>query len=174
MFIPAQQGWCWEWRWMGKAIKSVTALCTVSSLFSFSTSLHAEDQSGKQTFATCSACHLATGAGIPGAFPPLTKLPDIYKQEGGKRYLISVVLQGLSGPITSQGNSYRGYMQAFGSSLSDREVASVLNYVLNNVASPVLDIDKAITENDVSRVRAKIKQGELAESHTLRQVLTVP
>jgi|TARA_R110002012_G_scaffold278789_1_gene466564 mono/diheme cytochrome c family protein len=159
---------------MVRAIRGAAVLCTAVSVLSFSTSLYAEDQSGKQTFATCSACHLATGEGIPGAFPPLTKLPDLFEQEGGKQYLISVVLQGLSGPITSQGNAFSGYMQAFGPSLSDNEIASVLNYVLNNVAKPPLDDNSPISENDVSIVRAKIAQGALAKSHTLRKALTAP
>ena len=159
---------------MVKAIKGAAVLFSVASMLSFSTSLYAEEQSGKQIFATCSACHLSTGEGIPGAFPPLTKLPEIYQQEGGKQYLISVVLQGLSGPITSQGNAFSGYMQAFGTSLSDSEIASVLNYVLNNIPKPSSGEISPVLDSDVSVVRAKIAQGEMENSHTLRKSLTTP
>ncbi|MBU2979610.1 cytochrome c [Alteromonas sp. C1M14] len=155
-------------------ILRITARCAVAGILVFSSLVKAEGQTGEQVFTTCSACHLATGAGIPGAFPPLTKLPDLYAKEGGKDYLISVVLQGLSGPIQSQGTGYNGFMQAFGSSLTDTEIAAVLAYVLTEIASPGLQQGSQITASDVSQIREKIANGQWKSSHELRSALTMP
>ena len=58
---------------------------------------------GATVFARCAACHTKTGAGVPGAFPPLG--PDVRTLatgEAGRRYLALVVTRGVSGPITVQ------------------------------------------------------------------------
>ncbi|MEG3766501.1 cytochrome c [Alteromonas sp. 14N.309.X.WAT.G.H12] len=151
-----------------------TGFCAVASMLVFSHFVRAEERTGQQIFATCSACHLATGTGIPGAFPPLTKLPAVYAKEGGKDYLISVVLQGLNGPIESQGAAYNGYMQAFGSSLTDNEIASVLTYVLNEIASPPAPQGTDISAKDVSLIREKIANSQWQSSHELRNALATP
>jgi len=64
-------------------------------------------------FATCSACHMPDGAGIPGAFPPLrNRLADIAGLDGGRDYLITAVSFGLMGTIEVGGMQYFGVMQA--------------------------------------------------------------
>ena len=45
--------------------------------------------------AQCSACHQANGAGLPGAFPPLTK-SDYFAEDSMKA--VTAVINGLSGP----------------------------------------------------------------------------
>lgn len=74
----------------------------------------------------CMACHQANGQGIEGAFPPLA----------GSDYLladperaISVLVKGLSGPVTVNGKAYDGVMPAV--QLSDEQMANVLTYALN-------------------------------------------
>ena len=74
----------------------------------------------------CLACHQANGQGVPGAFPPLA----------GSDYLLSdpnraidVLLKGLSGEISVNGESYDGVMPAV--SLNDEQMANVLTYILN-------------------------------------------
>lgn len=86
--------------------------------------------SGRTVFAAaCAACHQVTGAGIPAAFPPLAgHVPDLLAREGGRRYLVDVVLFGLTGPISVAERSYDGLMPPWGH-LSDAQVADVLNYV---------------------------------------------
>jgi mono/diheme cytochrome c family protein len=77
----------------------------------------------------CVACHLPTGDGIPGAFPPLAgHVPELLAVEGGREYAILVVLYGLAGPITVHGQTYDGIMPPL-PYLTDEEVADVLNYV---------------------------------------------
>jgi mono/diheme cytochrome c family protein len=84
---------------------------------------------GKSIFVRCSACHLPTGAGVPGAYPPLTSEPRrLALTPDGRRYLVAVVTKGISGGLTVDGKDYRGTMPAQGG-LDDGAVANVLNYV---------------------------------------------
>jgi nitrite reductase (NO-forming)/hydroxylamine reductase len=76
----------------------------------------------------CSGCHQATGQGMAGAFPPLAKSDYLTKDP---QKAIEVVLKGLSGKITVNGVDYNNVMPNF-SYMKDREVADVLNYVLNS------------------------------------------
>lgn len=80
---------------------------------------------GKAVYAkTCVACHQATGAGIPGAFPPLAK-SDYLNADVNRA--IKQVINGSSGPITVNGKKYNTPMPA--QALNDQEIADVLTYV---------------------------------------------
>jgi mono/diheme cytochrome c family protein len=79
--------------------------------------------------ASCVACHQPTGAGIPGAFPPLTKhVPKLLGETDGRDYLIKAVLFGLEGKVRIEGADYQNVMPPW-NALSDAEVAAVLTYV---------------------------------------------
>ena len=73
---------------------------------------------------TCIACHQATGAGIPGAFPPLAK-SDYLNADVNRT--IKQVIKGSNGPITVNGKKYTTPMPA--QALSDQQIADVLTYV---------------------------------------------
>ena len=75
---------------------------------------------------TCIACHQATGAGIPGAFPPLAKTGHLTD----KNKLVKIILQGMRGPITVKGVKYDVEMASVG--LTDKETADVINYIRNS------------------------------------------
>ncbi|MFN2323216.1 MAG: cytochrome c, partial [Trueperaceae bacterium] len=81
--------------------------------------------------ANCSACHQPTGAGIPGAFPPVAgHSADLYAATGGiggRAYLIDVLLYGVQGAITVDGANYNGLMPAW-QQLSDDQLAAVINH----------------------------------------------
>ena len=80
---------------------------------------------GERVFAAnCVACHQANGQGIPGAFPPLAGSDFL---NGDKGRAIQVLLNGLEGPITVNGNTFDGVMPAL--SLSDEDIANVLTFV---------------------------------------------
>jgi cytochrome c oxidase subunit 2 len=86
---------------------------------------------GEAAYANCVACHQANGQGVPGAFPPLAgHMPELVALEGGREYLINVVLYGLQGPITVLGNPYNAVMAGLGY-LSDEDIAASLNYSLH-------------------------------------------
>lgn len=77
--------------------------------------------------ANCAGCHQATGAGLPGAFPPMANNPHL---SDGK-YVAQVVIQGLQNKeIVVDGQTYNGVMPGF-PQLSDEEVAAVATYVRN-------------------------------------------
>jgi mono/diheme cytochrome c family protein len=85
---------------------------------------------GAQAYANCVACHQPNGQGVPGAFPPLAgHMPELYNVEGGREFLIEVLLYGLQGPIAVHGQSYNGLMPPF-AHLSDEQIAAVLNHTL--------------------------------------------
>ena len=80
----------------------------------------------------CASCHQPAGQGIPGAFPPLAEhMPDLYAAEGGRDYLIDVMLYGLQGQITVDGAPYNGVMPAW-PQLSNEQIAAVLNHELTS------------------------------------------
>lgn len=86
---------------------------------------------GATTYAQCAACHQATGAGIPGAFPPLAgHMPALFAADGGREFLAALVLYGMLGPIEVDGTAYNGMMTPF-AYLDDAALAAVLNHVLH-------------------------------------------
>lgn len=99
---------------------------------------------GKTLYQTnCAACHMAEGEGLSGVFPPLTvsdRLED-------KNHLVHVILEGVNGPMEVNGVMYNGQMP--GLSLSDREVADVLNYIRNSWGNA----HEPITPTEVQDIR---------------------
>jgi len=103
---------------------------------------------GTKVFLTsCFACHLATGDGIPGVFPPLAGSDFL---NADKDRAIRIVTRGLSGPITVNGTNYNNVMPPQ-TQLSDTEVADVLTYVLNSWKNS----GGTVSPNDVKRARSE-------------------
>jgi len=75
--------------------------------------------------AQCSACHQATGLGIPGVFPPLAGSEWMLADAAVP---VAIVHDGLQGKIEVAGNQYQGVMPKFDGQLSDAELAAVLSY----------------------------------------------
>lgn len=92
---------------------------------------------GKQIYAgNCVACHQATGAGLPGVFPPLDGSEWVI---GDERTLVNILLHGVTGKITVKGTDYSGAMPAF-AQLSDAEIAAVASHIRSiwsNKAAPL-------------------------------------
>jgi mono/diheme cytochrome c family protein len=100
---------------------------------------------GAQVFATrCASCHQATGAGLPGVFPPLAGSEWV---NGDGTTVAGILLLGITGPITVKGATFDGMMPAFGASLSDAEIAAVASHVRssfgNNSSAVTADVVKA-------------------------------
>jgi mono/diheme cytochrome c family protein/heme/copper-type cytochrome/quinol oxidase subunit 4 len=92
------------------------------------------EELGSETYSSnCASCHQGNGQGIPGAFPPLAggHMPNLYNAEGGRDYLVNVLLYGLQGEITVAGQTYNGQMPAW-SQLSNEQIAAVLNHELTS------------------------------------------
>jgi mono/diheme cytochrome c family protein len=84
-----------------------------------------------QSFASCAACHLPDGVGVPGAFPPVrNRAAGIAALDGGRGYLITVVTYGLMGTIQVEGMQYFGVMAGNMGVLTDEDIAEALNYLV--------------------------------------------
>jgi cytochrome c oxidase cbb3-type subunit 2 len=75
--------------------------------------------------AHCSACHQLGGEGLPGVFPPLKGSPVVNRDDAGKH--IQVVLNGMQGGKVG-GVVYATAMPPFAGTLSDRDIADIINY----------------------------------------------
>ena len=91
-------------------------------------SLAQKMERGKAVYTqNCLACHQATGAGIPNAFPPLANSDYL---NADPHRAIDVVKFGLTGEIKVNGNVYNSAMPK--QNISDEDIASVLTYIYNN------------------------------------------
>jgi nitrite reductase (NO-forming) len=97
---------------------------------------------GKKTYMqNCFACHQAEGQGVSNAFPPLAK-SDYLNADVDRA--IGVVLYGLTGEITVNGEKYNSVMTR--QSLSSEEVANVLTYVYNSWGNSKKVVTPAMVE----------------------------
>lgn len=90
----------------------------------------------------CLPCHGPEGKGTPGAFPPIAGAGAAY---GDARNHATIVIKGLTGPITVQGTTYNGAMPPQGH-LTDYQIASVVTFERNswgNADGVVLPADVA-------------------------------
>jgi mono/diheme cytochrome c family protein len=90
--------------------------------------------SGADRFAKlCAGCHKADGTGVPGFGPPLKGgLAPILAKPGGIDYVVRVLLNGMTGPISSMGKTYNGAMPAFAAHPDDT-IAAVLDHVVGTL-----------------------------------------
>jgi nitrite reductase (NO-forming) len=79
--------------------------------------------------ANCGACHQPSGLGLQGSIPPLAK-SDFFAKNSKQRVL-GVVLNGLSGPVSVNGNTFNGAMPAW-NHLSNDELSNIMTYVMNS------------------------------------------
>src|SRR5688572_9229043 len=67
--------------------------------------IKASAERGKAIYnTTCMSCHMITGQGVPGAFPPLAKTEYV---SGDTRRLVAIALKGITGPMTVDGKVYQ-------------------------------------------------------------------
>ena len=84
----------------------------------------------------CWGCHGSHGEGIKGTAPPLINLGDFLKTDDGRAYIIEVPGVSLS-------------------ALSDAQIATVMNWVLDNMSKDHLPRDfSPYTADEVHRYRA--------------------
>lgn len=96
----------------------------------------------------CSACHQATGKGVPGAFPALAGSGIVNNPDAGT--MIKIALEGYDNLPEY------GPMPGLGDQLSDAEIAAILSYERHswgNDAPPV-------KEEDVKTVRDHLKENQ--------------
>lgn len=93
---------------------------------------------GEQVYAAaCLACHQASGAGVPPAFPALDGSAMVVGEYGP---LVDIVLKGKAGTA----------MAAFGGQLSDVDIAAVLTYLRNSWGNSAGDM---VAPEDIAPAR---------------------
>ncbi|MBV9055303.1 MAG: cytochrome b N-terminal domain-containing protein [Candidatus Eremiobacteraeota bacterium] len=104
----------------------------------------AANSNGAKVFASnCATCHGAQGAGVPGSFPPLANNPMV---TGDPNKVIGIVLSGLHGAISVNGQTYNGQMPPWKGTLSNKDVADVITYIRASLGS---NHASAVTEAQV-------------------------
>lgn len=119
---------------------------------------------GAAVFATrCAACHQATGAGLPGVFPPLAGSNWVL---GKDTTLASIVLHGVTGPLTVNASVYNGTMPTFKDQLQDGELAALLTHVRsqwgNQAGAVSIDTVAAVRQSTAARTEPFKGDAELA------------
>lgn len=94
----------------------------------------------------CATCHGSQGGGGGSAFPPLAGANWV---TGDEETPIRIVLHGLQGRMQVRGTTYRGVMPAFGSRLSNAEIAAILTYVRTSWGNEASEV----TADEVQEVR---------------------
>lgn len=95
----------------------------------------------------CEACHQVEGQGVPGVFPPLAGSKWVTEDKGR---LLRIVLHGMEGEVSVEGEVYNSRMPAWGSVLDDSEIAQVATYVRSSWGNHASEV----STNEVQRVRA--------------------
>lgn len=92
----------------------------------------------------CMRCHLPQGEGVEGIYPPLAGSDWLSDK---RTESIKAVKYGLNGEIEVNGITYNNNMTSMG--LTDREVADVMNYILNSFGNEDID-NKQVTFKEVA------------------------
>ncbi len=105
-------------------------------------------EKGKQVYMqNCFACHMPTGEGMAGVFPPLAKSDYLMAD---RERAIRIVLKGLNGKITVNGVDYNSAMPPQQDVLTEEQIADVLTYATNNWGNAA----DAYTVDEVRRVKS--------------------
>lgn len=105
--------------------------------------LEASVARGKEIYRdNCVSCHMTSGKGVAGAFPPLN--PSNWLTDK-RTESIHALKYGLKGPIEVNGQQYNNIMLSLG--LDDQEIADVMNYTIQTWNS-----GEMVTVEDVKAV----------------------
>ena len=100
---------------------------------------------GKEVYGVfCVTCHLSSGKGMPGIFPPLAESDYLLTKRNES---IKAIKKGQKGEITVNGVKYNNIMAPLG--LDDEEVADVMNFILNSWGN---ESKEMVTEEEVSKI----------------------
>jgi mono/diheme cytochrome c family protein len=97
----------------------------------------------------CANCHLGTGEGQPGKYPPLAGSEWVL---GSKQRLAAILLKGLEGPVTVRGASFgTQVMPAQESILTPEKIANLMTYLRGSWGNT----GGAVTPDEVTAAKAK-------------------
>ena len=110
----------------GNEPKRETPLAKSATLEQQQDPISASVQRGREVYKElCVTCHLPSGKGVPGAFPPLNPSNWLTNK---RTESIHALKYGLKGEIEVNGESYNSIMLPLG--LDDQEIADVMNYTI--------------------------------------------
>lgn len=95
----------------------------------------------------CTACHQASGKGLPGVFPPLAGNAVVLDKDPATH--IDIVLHGLQGKAID-GTKYDSPMPAWAGQLDDAQIAAVINHERSSWGNRAPEV----TAQDVAKLRA--------------------
>lgn len=131
-----------------KDIEEESYVIPSSEKSSEKTPLTASIERGKKIYGElCVTCHLPTGKGIAGTYPPLDGSNWLTEK---REESIRGVKYGMQGPIEVNGEKYDNVMTPMG--LSDQEVADAMNYVMNSWSNNIKDM---VTVEEVAAIKEK-------------------
>jgi mono/diheme cytochrome c family protein len=96
-------------------------------------------EQGKAIYSNCVPCHQASGAGVPGQFPPLAKSEYV----ASEKRIVAILLKGLQGPIEVEGKPFNGAMPAWEGNLTDKKIAAVASFVRSQWGNTGAEISEA-------------------------------
>lgn len=117
-------------------------------------------EKGKQVFTTnCQACHQVTGAGIPGAFPPVAESEWV---NGPPKRLVAIILHGVQGEINVKGQKFQGVMPPFKDQLKPEDIAAVATYIRNSFGnkSDLVEVETVNLVKEATKSRTEPWNGE--------------
>ena len=121
-----------------------------SAVSSVVPSVQSDLDAGKAQYAAlCAACHQPTGLGLPPVFPPLVASEYL---TGNAERLIAIVLKGVLGPITVNGQPFNNVMPAQEAVLTDSKIAQTLTFVRSQFGAGAA----AVSVDVVGSVRKKL------------------
>lgn len=114
----------------------------------------AEDTSpmavGKKLYnGNCANCHQSSGAGQPGAYPPMVGSEWVL---GSKPMLAAILLDGVSGPLSVHGNEFGTNVMPAWANLSDQNLADIMTYIRGTWGNSA----DAVAPADVTAARSKL------------------
>lgn len=126
-------------------------------------------EAGRQLYVQCAVCHKAGGEGVPGVHPPLKDADWVVGKDAKADRLICIVLFGVKGDMTVNGQKYTIPMSGYGSQWKDHQVAAVLTYIRQAWGHKC----EPISADEVARVRVEEAARKYidAESFTAAELL---
>jgi len=104
---------------------------------------------GKQLYnGNCANCHQASGAGQPGAYPPMVGSEWVL---GSKPMLAAILLDGVAGPLSVHGNEFGTNVMPAWANLPDDKLADIMTYIRSTWGNT----GDAVTPADVTAARTK-------------------
>jgi len=131
------------------------ALVTAAVGFGFAQEEEAPLDGENLYLQSCASCHLPEGTGQEERFPALAgHIPHLANADGGREYLMNVVMWGLSGEITVLGETFDRSMPAR-FTLANDELAAILNYITTAWGNDALLADDfaAFEADELNEVR---------------------